>query len=58
MAKIIRCRDVGVECNFEARAATEEEILEKWPEHGKAMHGLDVIPPELVKIIREAIRDE
>ena len=26
MAKIVRCRDVGVDCDFEARGETEKEI--------------------------------
>ena len=29
MAKIIRCREVGVDCDFEARGATEKEVLDK-----------------------------
>ena len=29
MAKIIRCREVGVDCDFEARGATEQEVLDK-----------------------------
>ena len=29
MAKALRCRDVGIDCDFVARAETEEEILKK-----------------------------
>ena len=35
MAKIVRCREVGVDCDFEARGATEQEVLEKCAEHGR-----------------------
>ena len=27
MAKVVNCRDVGVDCDFEARAETEEELF-------------------------------
>jgi predicted small metal-binding protein len=29
MAKIVRCRHVGVDCDFEARGATEKEVLDQ-----------------------------
>ena len=29
MAKIVRCREVGVDCDFEARGDTEQEVLDK-----------------------------
>lgn len=35
MAKAIRCREVGFDCDFEARADTVEELLQKCNEHAK-----------------------
>jgi predicted small metal-binding protein len=58
IAKIIRCRDVGVDCDFEARGATEQEVLDKAAEHGRTAHGIEVLPPELVEKVRAAIREE
>jgi len=58
MAKILSCRDVGVDCDFVARGASEEEILEKAAEHGRKEHGMTEIPPELYAKARAAIRDE
>jgi predicted small metal-binding protein len=29
MKKILKCRDVGVDCDFEASGKTEEEVLKK-----------------------------
>jgi predicted small metal-binding protein len=57
MAKQIRCRDAGVDCDFEARAETEEELLKVCAEHAKAAHGLEQVPPELAAKVRAAIRD-
>ena len=58
MAKVLRCRDVGVDCDFEAHGATESEVLGKAAEHAAKDHGLTDIPPELVDKVRAAIHDE
>jgi len=58
MAKIIRCRDVGVDCDFVARAETEQEILQQCAEHARGEHGIEEIPPELAARVQGAIRDE
>ena len=29
MAKVLRCRDVGVDCDFVAKGETEEDILQQ-----------------------------
>ena len=58
MAKIVSCREVGVDCDFEARGESEQEILEKCAEHAKSAHGMDEISPELAAKVRAAIREE
>ena len=58
MAKILRCRDVGMDCDFETRAATEEEILKKAAAHAQSVHSMKVIPKEILEKVRAAIRDE
>lgn len=58
MAKVMRCRDVGADCDFEARGQTEQEILAQCTEHARAAHGITEIPPELAERVRAAIRDE
>jgi len=58
MAKILRCRDVGIDCDFEVRATTEEEILKKAAEHAQAVHNMKEIPEEVVEKVRAAIHDE
>ena len=58
MAKRLRCRDVGMDCDFETRAATEEEILKKAAAHAQSVHSMKVIPKEVLEKVRAAIRDE
>ena len=44
MAKVIRCKDIGVDCDFEARGETVEEILVKCAEHGRDVGGMNELP--------------
>jgi predicted small metal-binding protein len=56
--KILRCRDAGADCDFEARATTEEEIMRLAAEHGRADHGMDEIPDDMKTRLRSLIREE
>ncbi len=58
MAKALRCRDVGMDCDFVARAETEEENLKKATEHAATVHDMKEIPEEVLAKVRAAIRDE
>lgn len=58
MTKEIRCRDVGVDCDWVATGETEEEIMKKAAEHAKKAHGMNEIPQELVQKVRAAIHDK
>jgi predicted small metal-binding protein len=56
MAKQLRCRDVGLDCNFEVHGATEEEVLQKAVVHARIVHDLPDVPPQLATKVRAAIR--
>ena len=58
MAKTLRCRDVGPDCDFVARGETEEEIMGQVAQHAKAAHGMEEVLAELVDKARAAIRED
>ncbi len=58
MAKVLRCKDVGFECDGVIRAETEEEVLKKAAEHAQSVHNLKELSDEVVEKVRAAIRDE
>ena len=58
MAKVLRCRDVGMDCDFVARADSEDEILKKAAEHAAVTHGMKEIPEKILSQVRAAIHDE
>lgn len=57
MAKRISCRDVGVDCDYEAQADTEDELMELLEYHARTAHGMDEIPPELAAEVKEKMED-
>ncbi len=58
MARFLRCRDIGMDCDFEAQADTEPQILEKVLGHLQTTHNMKEMSEELVAKARAAIRDE
>jgi len=58
MAKVLRCSDVGFECDAVIRAETEEEVLKQAAEHARTVHNLQEMTEEVVEKVRGAIRDE
>ncbi len=58
LTKVVRCRDVGFDCEGVVRAETEEEALKQVAEHAKAVHNVDPVPAEVVDKVRQVMRDE
>jgi predicted small metal-binding protein len=60
MAKVLRCRDLGMNCPKEVRAETEEELMKLAAQHAEKDHGLSaaMIPPSILAMVKAAIKDE
>ena len=56
MTQQISCNDVVPGCDWEAEAATEEELMKKVVEHAAEAHGVREVSPELAEKVKEAIR--
>lgn len=57
MAKVVRCRDVGFDCEGVVRAETEEEVLRQVAAHAKTVHNLETVSPEVVAKVRQVMRE-
>jgi predicted small metal-binding protein len=51
-----KCKDIGMDCPFEAEADTEKELMAKVAKHAKEAHGIETISPELQDKIKQAIK--
>ncbi len=60
IAKVLRCRDLGMNCPKEIRAETEAELLSLAAEHAEKDHGISPssIPPSILAMVKAAIKDE
>lgn len=60
MAKVLRCRDLGMNCAKEVRAETQEELLKLAAEHAERDHGISAasLPPSIMAMVTSVIRDE
>lgn len=58
MAKVIRCRDVGFDCEGVIRADTEDDALRQAAAHARDVHGLTEVTPEVATKVRSVMRDE
>ncbi len=57
MEKLLRCRDLGMDCDFEACEETEAEALRTVIDHARSIHGLKEISEKDFRRAREAIQD-
>ena len=55
MQKLFKCSDIGNNCNYQVRAKSEEEVLQKVSEHAKTAHHVGEISRELADKVRAAI---
>jgi predicted small metal-binding protein len=58
MAKVLRCKDVGMDCDFVARAETEEEVLKQAAAHAGTIHAMTDMSDEVLAKVRAAIHDD
>lgn len=58
MRKILKCRDLGMECGFQAHGKTDDEVLRQTAEHAKDKHGIATMPPDLQQKARAAIKEQ
>jgi predicted small metal-binding protein len=59
--KVLACRDAGVDCDYVARGATDEEVLRDAAQHAKAVHGYtdeQLRDPQLQQTLRGLIHEE
>ncbi len=58
MAKVIACRDGGINCDWVGRAESEEELMKKIVEHAKQDHHLPLVPQYILQKAKALIREE
>ena len=55
MAKKFACKDIGMQCNFTAKAKNEDELMQKIAEHAKNAHNMAQIDAATMDKVKKAI---
>ena len=58
MARILRCRDLGPDCDFVARGETDEAVMAQAAGHARMVHGMERISEDMERQARASIIDE
>lgn len=58
MEKVVRCRDVGFDCNGVIKADTEEEALKLVAQHAMVVHSVKEITSEIVAKVKSVMKEE
>ena len=53
---LISCRDAGVECDFQARGSSIDEVMQLCAEHGIQEHNMKAFGPELYLKMRRCMK--
>ena len=57
MMPSFKCKDLGMKCNFEATAKTEEELMKKITEHAAKVHNMKApFQPDMMAKVKKAIK--
>ena len=58
MTLVLRCKDVGFDCDGIVRAESEEELLKQVVEHANTVHGVEEVSGEMVEKVKSVIQTE
>jgi predicted small metal-binding protein len=58
VGKKFACKDIGMQCGFEAHAADENALLQQIAQHAKSAHNMSNIDQATMAKIRAAIKEE
>ena len=58
MTKVVKCRDVGFDCDGVIKADTEAEALKMVAEHAKSVHNMAEVNQEVVDKVLSVMEEE
>ena len=58
VTKIMKCRSVGLDCDFVARGETDDQVMQEVAEHARKDHGMSNIPADVATKVKAAIHNE
>jgi predicted small metal-binding protein len=50
------CKDIGMDCPFEAKGTTNPELMRKFIDHAESAHKMQVLPADIIFKVQLAIK--
>ena len=50
------CRDLGMECSFQAKGTTDNEIMREFIDHAASAHKMEVLSADVIFTVQNAIK--
>jgi predicted small metal-binding protein len=50
------CKDLGMDCSFEATGTTEIEVMRKFIDHAGSAHNMELLTADVIYRIQKAIK--
>jgi len=50
------CRDLGMECSFQAKGTTGNEIMREFIDHAASAHKMEVLSADVIFRVQKAIK--
>jgi len=51
-----KCRDLGMDCSFEATGFTDQEIMRQFIDHADTEHKMSVLPADIIYRVQNTIK--
>ncbi len=52
----LMCRDLGMDCPFEATGTTDQEIMRQFINHAEHAHKMSVLPADIIYQVQKSIK--
>ena len=50
------CKDLGIDCSFEATGTTDNEIMRKFIDHAGPAHNMDLLTADVIYRVQKVIK--
>ena len=50
------CKNLGMDCSFEATGTSDSEIMKKFVEHAEPAHNMNVLTADIIYKVQKAIK--
>lgn len=52
----LQCKDLGIECSFEATGTNDREIMRQFIDHAESEHKMVVLPADVIYRVQRSIK--